>query len=71
MPTTFRVLVTRGRRYGCRTCERAVVQALAPARIVEGGIPTEGPIAQVLVAKSADHLPLFFSPSQIYARQNI
>jgi len=34
------------------------VQAPAPARIVEGGIPTEAVIAQVLVAKYADHLPL-------------
>jgi transposase len=39
--------------------EGAVVQAPAPARIVEGGIPTEALIAQVLVAKYADHLPLY------------
>ncbi|GFM27953.1 transposase [Novosphingobium sp. PY1] len=51
MPTTFRVLVTRRPRYGCRSCESAVVQAPAPARIVEGGIPTEALIAQVLAAK--------------------
>ena len=36
VPTTFRVLVTRRPRYGCRSCESAVVQAPAPARIVEG-----------------------------------
>ena len=42
VPATFRVLVTRRPRYGCRSCESAVVQAPAPARIVEGGIPTEG-----------------------------
>ncbi len=59
VPTTFRVLVTRRPRYGCRACESAVVQAPAPARIVEGGIPTEALIAQVLVAKYADHLPLY------------
>jgi transposase len=58
VPTTFRVLVTRRPRYGCRSCEGAIVQAPAPARIVEGGIPTEALIAQVLVAKYADHLPL-------------
>ena len=78
MPTTFRVLVTRRPRYGCRSCESAVVQA--PARIVEGGIPTEALIAQalvarvlvaqVLVAKYADHLPLY-RQAQIYARQGI
>ena len=46
------------------------VQAPAPARIVEGGIPTEALIAQVLVAKYADHLPLY-RQAQIYARQGI
>ncbi|MBV2204159.1 MAG: IS66 family transposase [Pseudomonas sp.] len=70
VPTTFRVLVTRRPRYGCRSCESAVVQAPAPARIVEGGIPTEALISQVLVAKYADHLPLY-RQAQIYARQGI
>jgi transposase len=70
VPTTFRVLVTRRPRYGCRSCESAVVQAPASARIVEGGIPTEALIAQVLVAKYADHLPLY-RQAQIYARQGI
>jgi len=63
-------LVTRRPRYGCRSCESTVVQAPAPARIVEGGIPTEALIAQVLVAKYADHLPLY-RQAQIYARQDI
>lgn len=70
VPITFRVLVTRRPRYGCRGCESAVVQAPAPARIVEGGIPTEALIAQVLVAKYADQLPLY-RQAQIYARQGI
>ena len=70
VPITFRVLVTRRPRYGCRGCESAVVQAPAPSRIVEGGIPTEALIAQVLVAKYADHLPLY-RQAQIYARQGI
>ena len=70
VPTTFRVLVTRRPRYGCRACEGTVVQAPAPPRIVEGGIPTEALIAQVLVSKYADHLPLY-RQAQIYARQGI
>ena len=70
VPTTFRVLVTRRPRYGCRSCEGAVVQAPAPPRIVEGGLPTEALIAHVLVAKYADHLPLY-RQSQIYARQGV
>lgn len=70
VPATFRVLVTRRPRYGCRSCESTVVQASAPARIVEGGIPTEALIAQVLVSKYADHLPLY-RQAQIYARQGV
>jgi transposase len=70
VPATFRVLVTRRPRYGCRSCESAVLQAPAPARIVEGGIPTEALIAQVLVAKYADHLPLY-RQAQISARQGV
>lgn len=70
VPATFRVLVTRRPRYGCRSCESGVVQAPAPARIVEGGIPTEALIAQVLVSKYADHLPLY-RQAQIYARQGV
>lgn len=70
VPATFRVLVTRRPRYGCRSCEGGVVQAPAPARIVEGGIPTEALIAQVLVFKYADHLPLY-RQAQIYTRQGV
>ncbi|MBS86354.1 MAG: IS66 family transposase [Sphingobium sp.] len=70
VPTTFRVLVTRRPRYGCRACEAAPVQAPAPPRIVEGGLPTEALIAHVLVSKYADHLPLY-RQAQIYARQGI
>lgn len=70
VPASFRVLVTRRPRYGCRMCESAIVQAPAPARIVEGGIPTEALIAQVLVSKYADHLPLY-RQAQIYTRQGI
>jgi transposase len=70
IPAQFRVIVTRRPKYGCRACESAVVQAPAPARLIEGGLPTEAMIAHVLVGKYADHLPLY-RQSQIYARQEI
>ena len=47
-----------------------MVQAPAPARLIEGGLPTETLVAHVLVGKYADHLPLY-RQSQIYARQGI
>jgi hypothetical protein len=46
------------------------MQAAAPARLIEGGMPTEATIAQILVSKYADHLPLY-RQAQIYARQGI
>jgi transposase len=70
IPAQFKVIVTRRPRYGCRACESAVVQASAPARLIEGGLPTEAVVAHVLVGKYADHLPLY-RQSQIYARQGI
>ncbi len=70
VPAQFRVLVVRRPKYACRTCEDAVVQAPAPARLIEGGLPTEATVAQVLVSKYADHLPLY-RQAQIYTRQGI
>jgi transposase len=70
VPAQFRVIVTRRPKYACRSCEEVVVQAPAPSRLVEGGIPTEATVAHVLVSKYADHLPLY-RQSQIYARQGV
>jgi transposase len=70
VPAQFRVLVVRRPKYACRSCESVVVQAPAPNRLIEGGLPTEATVAQVLVSKYADHLPLY-RQAQIYARQGI
>jgi len=70
VPAQFRVLVIRRPKYGCRACEEVVVQAPAPARLIEGGLPTDATVAQVLVSKYANHLPLY-RQAQIYARQGI
>ena len=70
VPAQFRVIVTRRPKYACRACEDVIVQAPAPGRLVEGGIPTEATVAHVLIAKYADHLPLY-RQAQIYARQGV
>src|SRR3979490_2740015 len=70
VPAQFRVLVTRRPKYACRSCEDGVMQAPAPARLIEGGLPTAATGAPVLVSKYADHLPLY-RQAQIYARQGI
>jgi transposase len=55
IPAQFRVLVTRRPKLACRACEGVVVQAPAPERLIEGGMPTEATVAQVLVSRYADH----------------
>jgi transposase len=70
VPAQFRVLVTRRPKYACRACEGAVVQAPAPTRLIEGGLPTEATVAHLLVSKYADHLPLY-RQAQIYGRQGV
>jgi hypothetical protein len=50
-PAQLRVRVTRRPRYGCRSCEGAVVVTEAPARPVDGGMPTEALIIHIVVSK--------------------
>jgi transposase len=70
IPAQFRVIVTIRPIYApCGNCDGKPVQALAPAHIIEGGLPSEALIAHVLVSKYADHLPLY-RQSQIFARNN-
>src|SRR3954464_427415 len=70
VPAQYQVVVTCRPKYACRTCQEGVVQAPAPARLIAGGLPTERMVAHVLVAKYADHSPLY-RQSQILARQDI
>lgn len=59
IPAQLRVIVTVRPKYACRACAEGVTQAPAPSHLIEGGLPTEGAIAHVLVSKYADHLPLY------------
>ena len=70
VPAQFRVIVVRRPKYACRACQDIVVQSPAPARLIEGGLPTEATVAHVLVSKYADHLPLY-RQAQIYERQGL
>jgi transposase len=45
-------------KWVCDDCE-TLIQAPVPAQIIDKGIPTAGLLAQVLVAKYSDHLPLY------------
>jgi transposase len=70
IPAQFRVVVTKRPKLACRACTGVVMQAPAPSRLIEGGVPTEATVAHVLVSRYADHLPLY-RQAQILARQGI
>jgi transposase len=70
IPAQFRVLVTKRPKLACRACPGVVLQAPAPVRLIEGGMPTEATVAHVLVSRYADHLPLY-RQAQILARQGL
>src|SRR5277367_5888459 len=45
-------------KWVCRRCER-LIQAPVPPHVIDKGIPAAGLLAQVLIAKYLDHLPLY------------
>jgi transposase len=57
-PERFFVIAHKRKKYACPCCQRNVVTAPMPARVVPKGIPGPGLIAHVVTAKYADHLPL-------------
>jgi transposase len=57
-PGTFSVERHIRGKWVCQDCE-TLVQASVPAHVIDKGIPTTGLLAQVLVAKYQDHLPLY------------
>jgi transposase len=70
VPAQLRVIETVRPRYACPKGRAGVVQAPPPARLIEGGLPTEALIAWLLVSKYADALPLY-RLSQILARSGV
>ncbi|RVP19629.1 IS66 family transposase [Sinorhizobium meliloti] len=69
VPPKFMVIVTRRPKYAFRGSD-GVVQALAPAHIIEGGLPTERLLAYIAVSKYADGLPLYRQEA-IYLRDGV
>lgn len=69
IPASFKVIRHVRPKFACAGCE-SVVEAPAPARPIDRGLPGPGLLAHVLVSKYADHLPLY-RQSQIYAREGV
>jgi len=69
VPASFKVIRHVRPKLACANCQR-IVQAPAPIRPIARGIAGPGLLAHILVAKYADHLPLY-RQSQIYAREGV
>ena len=69
MPASFFVIRHVRPKMSCRKCS-CVVQAPAPDRVIERGLPGPGLLAHVVTAKFCDHQPLY-RQSQIFAREGV
>ena len=69
VPGYFQVIRHVRPKLVCRTCAR-IVQAAAPSRPIERGLPTAALLAQVIGAKYADHCPLYRQEG-IYRRSGV
>lgn len=69
VPGYFQVIRHVRPKLACRTCAR-IVQAAAPSRPIERGLPTPSLLAQVIGAKYADHCPLYRQEG-IYRRRGV
>jgi transposase len=69
VPGSFRVTRHVRPKLSCRGCE-AIAQAPAPSLPIRRGLAGPGLLAHVLVAKYADHLPLY-RQAEIYARAGV
>jgi transposase len=56
-------------KWVCKACE-TLIQAPVPPHVIDKGIPTAALLAQVLVAKYGDHLPLY-RQEQIFGRAGL
>ena len=69
VPAQFFVLRHIRGKYACACCQ-TLQAAPMPAQMIDKGIPAPGLLAQVVVAKHDDHLPLY-RQTEIYARSGV
>ncbi len=69
VPAQFFVLRHIRGKYACACCQ-TIQAAPMPAQIIDKGIPAPGLLAQVVIAKHDDHLPLY-RQEEIYTRSGV
>jgi transposase len=69
VPASFKVIRHVRPKLCCTKCD-VILEAPAPSRPIERGLAGPGLLAHVLVAKYADHLPLY-RQSEIYPREGV
>ncbi|MDE2394229.1 MAG: IS66 family transposase [Burkholderiales bacterium] len=68
-PARFFVLRHIRGKYACACCQTIQAEPM-PAQMIDKGIPAPGLLAQVVVAKHDDHLPLY-RQTEVYARSGV
>lgn len=58
IPARYEVIVTIRPKYACPKGRTGVIQAKAPAHLLEASSPTEALLAEIAVAKHSEHMPL-------------
>jgi transposase len=69
-PASLFVVEHAEHSYACAACQGQVVRAHKAPQVLEKGLPGPGLLAQVIVSKYVDHLPLY-RQEQIFQRQGI
>jgi len=63
-PAEVFVIVHQRVKYACQCCEGQVAIAAKPGQPIERGLPGPGLLAQIVVDKHQDHLPLYRSETR-------
>jgi transposase len=58
-PAKYFVRVTKREKRGCRRCQKGVVTAPVPPRIIDKGLVSDRVVIDTIISKYCDHVPLY------------
>jgi transposase len=70
IPAEMFVIIDKREKLACRPCEQGVAVAPAPEKVIDKGRPGPGLLADVIIGKYVDHLPLNRQKA-IYLREGV